>query len=82
MCWEIESWCFAAFLPRLERSFARVTAFVAEHSEQLRAQNKKALVDTFGSKDMQPIPMSCFWCRASEEAPLLSVSDITLKTTS
>ena len=58
-----------AFLPRLERSFARVTAFVAEHSEQLRAQNKKALVDTFGSKDMQPIPMSCFWCRASEEAP-------------
>ena len=51
-----------AFLPRLERSFARVTAFVAEHSEQLRAQNKKALVDTFGSKDMQPIPMWCF-CR-------------------
>ena len=30
-----------AFLPRLERSFARVTAFVAEHSEQLRAQTRK-----------------------------------------
>ena len=36
-----------AFLPRLERSFTRVTAFVAEHSEQLRAKNKKALVENF-----------------------------------
>ena len=36
-----------ACLPRLGRSFARVTAFVAEHSEQLRAQNRKALLDTF-----------------------------------
>jgi hypothetical protein len=49
-----------AFLPRLERSFGRVKAFVVEHSEQLKLQNKKALVDIFESKDMQSNPMSCF----------------------
>ena len=51
-----------AFLPQLERSFARVTAFVVEHSDKLTAKNKKAVVDTFESKGMQSIPMSCF-CR-------------------
>ena len=40
--------------------FWRVKAFVVEHSEQLKLQNKKALVDIFESKDMQSNPMSCF----------------------
>ena len=41
-----------AFLPRLERSFGRAKAFVVEHSDQLKLQNKKASVDIFESKDM------------------------------
>ena len=43
-----------AFLPRLERSFGRAKAFVVEHSDQLKLQNKKASVDIFESKDCNP----------------------------
>ena len=40
-----------AFLPH------SAPAFVVEHSDQLKLQNKKALVDIFESKDMQSFPM-------------------------
>ena len=49
-----------AFLPCLQRCFARVQRFMTECRDELKAQNKKDLVNILQSKDMESRPMSSF----------------------
>ena len=49
-----------AFLPCLQRCFGRVQRFMTECRDELKAQNKKALVNSLQSKDMESRPMSSF----------------------
>ena len=49
-----------AFLPCLQHCFGRVQRFMTECRDELKAQNKKALVNSLQSKDMESRPMSSF----------------------
>ena len=49
-----------AFLPCLQRCFARVQRFMTECRDELKEQNKKDLVNILQSKDMESRPMSSF----------------------
>ena len=49
-----------AFLPSLQRCFGRVRQFFTEHREELKQQNRQALVSILESMDMESHPMSSF----------------------